>query len=73
MRVFRSSPAPLALLMENPSDTATLAVGDKVRVETEFETRSILSLALEQCWITDGSDLHQGVQVCRNFISSIRE
>jgi hypothetical protein len=43
--------------MENPADTAT--VGDKLRVETDFETRSVLSLALEQCWISDGSDIRQ--------------
>jgi len=47
--------------MENPGDTATLAVGDKIRIETDFETRSIFSLALEQCWITDDVELHQGV------------
>ena len=71
MRVFRSSPAPVALLMENPSDTATLAVGDRVRVETDFETRFIFSLALEQCWITDGTDLHLGVQVLTLILDPI--
>lgn len=63
MKVLRTSPAPLALLMENPGDTSSVKVGDKIRVETDFETRSFLSLALEQCWLTDGSDLQNGVQV----------
>ena len=60
MRVFRFSPALTALLMENPGETATLSVGDKIKIETDFETRAYLSLALEQCWLSDGSDLRQG-------------
>ena len=62
MRVFRSSPAPSALLMEHPGESATITVGDKIKVETDFETRSFFNLAIEQCWLTDGSDLRNGVQ-----------
>lgn len=62
MRVFRASPAPSALLMEHPGESATIAVGDKIKIETDFETRSFFNLAIEQCWLTDGSDLRNGVQ-----------
>lgn len=66
MRVYRASPAPNALLMENPGEAATVSVGDKLKIETDFETRSSLSLSLEQCWISDGSDLRQGAEVRSN-------
>ncbi len=62
MRVFRSSPAPPALLMEHPGESATISVGDKIKVQTDFETRAFFSLAVEQCWLSDGSDLWVGAQ-----------
>ena len=63
MRVFRSSPAPSALLMEHPGESATLSVGDRIKIETDFETRSFLSLAIEQCWISDVSEPRLGLDV----------
>lgn len=47
------------ILATNPGDHAIVAVGDQLKVETDFETRAFLSLAIEQCWIADHPDADQ--------------
>ncbi len=60
MQLFRTSPAPLTLLSEKAGITATVSLGDKLKVVTSFETKWDFSLTIEKCWISDKLDSKPG-------------
>ncbi len=41
------------ILASHPGDSATVSVGDQLKVQTDFETRSFFSLMIEQCWVSN--------------------
>jgi hypothetical protein len=47
------------VLVSRPDDQATVSVGDQLKVQTDFKTRSLLSVMIEQCWIADHSAADQ--------------
>lgn len=41
------------VLVSRRGQPATVSVGDQLKVQTDFKTRSLLSLVIEHCWIAD--------------------
>ncbi|XP_071750219.1 transforming growth factor beta receptor type 3 [Lepeophtheirus salmonis] len=51
-RINKKRPEPL---VKEFGQTAQLQIGDTIKVQTSFETRALLNLALERCWLADHS------------------
>lgn len=48
------------VLVSKPNDRATVSVGDQLKVQTVFASQTVLSLMIEECWVSDhpGADKH---------------
>ena len=57
---LKSRPGHPRDLVSHRTESADVALGDELRVQTDFETRSPLSLAIEQCWISQNSKAVDG-------------
>lgn len=58
LRKVRNQRRP-EILVTRPDDQATVNVGDQLKVQSDFKTRSFLSLMIEKCWIADHASADQ--------------
>lgn len=71
MEILRSQKQlhkPPEVLVTKTEDSAHVAVGDQLKVQTNFVTRSYISLAIERCWISDKPAEHQAMYDRNNYL-----